>query len=166
MSDPFFEGAVVLLCQHDDDGAFGLIINRPGSLSISQVASAVDVSCTHNGSEMTWWGGPVGQGACFIIWRGEATQEEGWTISENIAVSQSLHTLRRLVDTGEDFHVTVGYSGWESTQLETEISTGSWLYVEADPQIVFDLPMNQRYDAALALLGLTRHTVWMTPINE
>ncbi len=165
MSDPHFKQAVVLLCHHDYTGAIGLIVNRDRSTTVGQVASEVKVARPPHADEQTWWGGPVGGGTCFVIWKGAAEGDEGWTIGD-IAVSQSLERLERLVQVGHHFHISIGYAGWGPHQLDTEIERGSWLYVEADPAIVFETPMADRYQQALALLGLTPGMVWMQPINE
>ena len=166
MRDPHFEKTVVLICQYDEEGALGMVINREGPVSIGAVAREVNVASPRNADAMTWWGGPVGGGTCFVIWQGSASSAEGWTIGENIAVSQSLERLERLVQLNFDFHVTIGYAGWSSQQLETEIERGSWLYVEADPDILFKTPMSERYNRALLLLGLTPEMIWMQPIDE
>ena len=166
MRDPYFEKTVVLLCHYDDEGALGMVINREGPISIGAVTQEVNVATPVNGEHMTWWGGPVGTGTCFVLWRGSTSGAEGWTIEEEIAVSQSLERLERLVQLGSSFHVSIGYAGWSAQQLDDEIERGSWLYVEADPAIVFETPIEQRYDRALLLLGLTREMVWMQPIDE
>lgn len=166
MRDPHFEKAVVLLCQYDDDGALGMVINREVTISIGEVTHEVNIAKPANADSMAWWGGPVGAGTCFVLWRGSASSAEGWTIEGEIAVSQSLERLEQLVQFGNTFHVTIGYAGWSAQQLDSEIERGSWLYVEADPTIVFDTPIGQRYDRALLLLGLTREMVWMQPIDE
>lgn len=166
MRDPYFEKAVVLLCQCDDEGALGMVINRESSISIGDVMREVNVALPAHAESMSWWGGPVGAGTCFVLWRGSAASAEDWTIEEEIAVSQSMVRLEQLVQLGTPFHVTIGYAGWSSRQLDDEIERGSWLYVEADPAIVFETPIEQRYDRALLLLGLTKEMVWMQPINE
>ena len=166
MQDPYFEKTVVLICQYDEEGALGMVVNREGPVSIGAVTREVNVASPQNADNMTWWGGPVGSGTCFVLWRGNASEAEGWTISGEIAVSQSLERLERLVQLGHNFHVTIGYAGWSPQQLDAEIERGSWLYVEADPRIIFETPLEQRYDRALLLLGLTADMVWMQPIDE
>ncbi|MFT5682943.1 MAG: putative transcriptional regulator [Myxococcota bacterium] len=166
MRDPYFEKTVVLICQYDEDGALGIVINREGPVSIGAVTREVNVATPRDDDAMTWWGGPVGTGTCFVLWRGSASEAEGWNLPGDIAVSQSLERLERLVQLGSDFHVTIGYAGWSAEQLDAEIERGSWLYTEADPAIIFDTPLEQRYDRALLLLGLTSSMVWMQPINE
>ncbi|MEL6344958.1 MAG: YqgE/AlgH family protein [Myxococcota bacterium] len=166
MRDPNFERTVILLCQRDEDGAVGMVINRPHEITVGDVAGAAKVAPPRHEEEVTWWGGPVSPGTCFVLWRGRAEVGEGWTIGDEIAVSPALERLERLVQIGRHFHLVLGYSGWGEQQLESEIERGSWLYTEADPSIVFDTPIEERYDRALGLLGLTASTVWMQPIDE
>ena len=166
MRDPAFEKTVVLLCQYDSEGALGVVVNREGPISIGAVTREVNIAPPPNADAMTWSGGPVGAGTCFVLWQGSASTSEGWNIAEGIAVSQSLERMEQLVQCGTQFHITIGYSGWSAAQLDAEIIEGSWLYVEADPEIIFETPIEQRYDRALLLLGLTAPMVWMQPIDE
>jgi len=166
MRDPYFEKTVVLVCQYDDDGALGVVVNREGPVSIGAVTHEVNIAAPPDADAMTWWGGPVGAGTCFVLWQGQASGAEGWNITEGLAVSQSLERLEQLVQLGTNFHITIGYSGWSAAQLDAEIESGAWLYVEADPKIIFETPIEQRYDRALLLLGLTASMVWMQPVDE
>ena len=131
MADPYFERTVVLMCQHDDEGAIGMVINREGPVTDEEVTEQVGVARPTHGDEQTLWGGPVGEGACFVLWRGHS--EEGWTLGERVAISPSMSRLERLVQTGRHFTVLVGYAGWGPGQLEREIHRGSWLYADLSP---------------------------------
>ena len=166
MRDPNFERAVVLLCQHDEDGALGLVINRDGPVHIGSVVQGMDLPAPVNARTPTWLGGPVGRGTGFVVWRGQSDDDEGWTLAGQIAVSQSVDRLTQLITDGQDFRLALGYAGWSSQQLDAEIAQGGWLYTDADAELVFTTPMAERYGAALALLGLTPQTVWMQPIYE
>lgn len=163
MSDPFFERSVVLLCEFNEDGAIGIVVNRPAPMSVGEIMDEVKLDRPMHAREPAWWGGPVGRGTCFVVWQGRTTGDEGWTVGDQIAVSQSRARLADLVERNKHFHVSVGYSGWGRDQLTAEIERGSWLYTEADPALLFETPMAQRYDFALALLGLTASMVVMTP---
>ena len=133
MRDPYFERAVVLLCQHNDDGALGLVINKDGPVPIGAVLRSMSMSRGSENDAPTWWGGPVGPSTGFVIWRGQVHSDEGWTLAGEIAVSPSVDRLTRLVDEGTPFHLCLGYSGWSPEQLEDEIAHGSWLYASAAP---------------------------------
>jgi putative transcriptional regulator len=165
MKDRWFERTVVLLCQHDEEGALGVVINRDGPVTVGDVLERMDLS-GGGADRPTWWGGPVGTGAGFVLWRGRAEAEEGWTLGREVAVSPSAERLTRLVVEGHRFQLALGYAGWGPGQLDEELERGAWLLTEVDPAVVFDTPMEQRYDQALASLGLTAHTVVMDPISE
>lgn len=166
MRDPHFERAVVLLCKHDEAGALGLVINREGPVTIGAVATGMKLAPPLNPRSPTWLGGPVDRSMGFVIWRGRHDLEDGWTLGEDIAISPSVDRLTELIRAGDDFHLALGYAGWAPAQLDAEIASGAWLYADADPDIVFETPMPERYARALALLGLTPETVWMQPIYE
>lgn len=166
LKDQWFDHTVVLLCQHDEEGALGLVINRDGPVTVGDVLERMDLDARHLPDRATWWGGPVGPGSGFVLWRGSATESEGWTLGSEVAVSPSAERLADLVGTGQRFHLALGYAGWGPGQLDQELAHGSWLLTDVDPRIIFDTPMDARYDQALALLGLTAHTVVMDPIFE
>lgn len=166
MKDRWFEGTVVLVCQHDDEGALGLVINRDGPVTIGEVLERMDLDGDRLAEATTWWGGPVGSGAGFVLWRGQAAEHEGWTVAQDIAVSPSVERLDDLVRTGKRFFLALGYAGWGPGQLDEEIERGSWLVADAPAGLVFETPLEERYQDALALLGLTPHSVWMNPVSE
>lgn len=166
MRDPNFQRTVVLLCQHNEEGALGVVINRAGSVAVEEVLEGMSLARGRFSATPTWWGGPVGRDTGFVIWRGAVSGEEGWTLAGEIAVSPSVDRLTALVEQGEAFHLCLGYAGWSATQLDQEIARGSWLYSDPDPSVVFDVPLDARYDLALALLGLKADAVWMQPIDE
>ena len=170
MRDPWFERTLILLCQHNDDGALGLIINRESEVDLQEVIDKLtedhgEFAELQDGSRKTWWGGPVGEGAGFVVFSGAVADEEGWTVG-SIAVSPSLERLDELIRCESPFELVLGYAGWGPGQLADEVQSGSWLFVDVEPEIVFDTPLEERYEKALAQLGLTPDMVWMQPINE
>jgi putative transcriptional regulator len=165
MRDPNFSRSVVLICQHDEEGAIGLIINRPGPVSMEDVISRLDLPGPSAARGHTWWGGPVGQETGFVIWRGNANPDEGWNLGDQVAVSPSAEQLGALVAEGQLFHLCLGYAGWGPGQLDYEVSGGSWVFADIEPIIIFETPLEDRYDAALASIGLTAATLSMQPID-
>ena len=170
MRDPWFERTLILLCQHNDEGAIGLIINREGEVDLQEVIDRLtedhgEFGVLTDGAQKTWWGGPVGDGAGFVVFSGTVEDGEGWNIGD-VAVSPSLERLASLIRERQGFALCLGYAGWGPGQLAGEIETGSWLAADIDPSIVFDTPITERYEKALAQIGLTPETIWMTPINE
>jgi putative transcriptional regulator len=166
MHDRFFERAVVLLCQHDENGTLGLVINRDGNVTLGEVVERLDLGLPQNADTPTWWGGPVGAGTGFVIWKGAVDPDEGWNLGKQVAVSPSAQWLGQLVAGRRPFHLCLGYAGWGPGQLDTEIESGSWLVADIDPGVIFETSLAERYTRALALLGLTPETVWMKPIDE
>jgi putative transcriptional regulator len=165
MRDPNFEQTVILVCQHDDQGAIGLVINRGGPVSVGEVLAGLEMAEDGPRSRPTWWGGPVGQGTGFVIWSGVGSPDEGWNLPHGVAVSPSADRLQKLVNAEASFQLCLGYAGWSPGQLTIEIEEGSWLYTEIDPGLVFEAPLEERYDRALALLGLSSDILWMQPID-
>ena len=170
MRDPWFERTLVLLCQHNDEGSLGIIINREGDVDLQEVIDRLtedhgEFGSLTNGQQKTWWGGPVGDGAGFVVFHGSVEEGEGWNI-ENVAVSPSLERLAELIRNESRFELCLGYAGWGPGQLAEEIESGSWLATELDSSLVFDTPFEQRYEKALAKIGLTPETIWMQPVNE
>lgn len=167
MRDPFFERAVVLVWHHDEDGAIGVVINRPLPHQLEDVLlplEEVDVSAHHD--HRVTWGGPVETTSGTILTRGEVDDDEGWMLPEGIGVTRSQDALIRLIQEDAPIVLCLGYAGWSAGQLDREIEEGGWLAIEAEAQLVFDAAPEEIYDLALSRLGLTAATVWMQPISE
>ncbi|MCB9760944.1 MAG: YqgE/AlgH family protein [Alphaproteobacteria bacterium] len=167
MRDPNFEGTIVLLCHHDADGALGLVVNRETSITLADVLEQLSMDATDTDTaHPVLWGGPVEQGAGLLIFDGSVDEATGWNLPHDIAVSASREQLQQILSDGMRHVLCLGYAGWGPGQLDQEIETGSWLYTEIDRDLIFEEPVDSRYDRALASLGLTSSLVWMTPINE
>ncbi len=167
LRDPNFQRTVVLMVHHDPEGALGLVINRDGPVRVGDVLRHMELPVPEEGADTpAWWGGPVQPSTGFIVFPGEVDEEEGWNLGRGVAVTQSATILGRRLEAGLPFHLVLGYAGWGPGQLDAEIEAGSWLFADVDPAIVFDLPMAERYERALALLGLTATTAWMQPVDE
>ena len=165
LRDANFHRTVVLVCHHDAQGALGLVLTREGTVRVDEVLERLDIPSTHPHPALTGWGGPVGDGVGFVIWRGEVGAHEGWTLDDNVAVSPSAERLARLVEDGGAFDLVLGYAGWGPGQLESELDEGSWLFADVDHRVVLDVPRGGRYEAALALLGLSPDVLFMRPVD-
>lgn len=163
MRDPNFVRSVVLICQHDEDGAVGLVVNREGPVSVADVLERLEIDHEAAYSTPTWTGGPVRPGTGFVLWPGEVDADEGWNVGDGVAVSPSAERLAQLAQDGAPFALCLGYAGWSPGQLDEEVRTGSWLFIDVDRGILFDQPLDARYEVALARLGLTPATVVMSP---
>lgn len=167
MKDPFFQRTVVLVWQHDEDGAFGVVVNRPLDHDLPEVlAMDPPTDLAVYAGEKVGWGGPVDTGSGTVITSAGLDPEEGWILPDGVAVTRSQDTLLRLLSERAPILLCLGYAGWEGGQLDREIAEGGWLWTDVSRHLVFEVPPHERYDRALATLGLTAGTVWMQPIDE
>jgi putative transcriptional regulator len=157
----------VYLCQHNDQGALGLIINKPGSINLAELFDKVELPLRRSDlvSEPVFVGGPVQTERGFVLHERVAaddTDETGSIYASSLAIPGGLEmTTSR--DVLEAFSsgagprrvlMSLGYSSWAQGQLESELAENSWLTVAADPALIFETPVAERYDRALGLLGL------------
>jgi putative transcriptional regulator len=113
------------------------------------------------------WGGPVESRSGTVVTVGPlGSDDEGVQLPNGLAVTHSQDALLRLLAGRVPLMLCLGYAGWGAGQLDKEIEAGSWLWTDGDAEIVFGTPPEQRYDRALATLGLTAGMVWMQPISE
>ena len=171
LEDESFARSVVYLCEHSSRGALGLIINKPSALSLEALLHKVDLGLAREDlrHDMVYNGGPVQTDRGFVLHEpmlieGAAEDESAYastmTIPGGLEMTTSKDVLEALSDGAgpKRLLVTLGYSSWDEGQLESELAENAWLTVEADPKVIFDTPVDDRYDQALGLLGLQR---WM-----
>lgn len=162
MADEAFAGSVVYLCEHNEKGALGLVINKPISLTLGSLFEKVELSPPSDELAATavYYGGPVQTERGFVLH--EPLDAEGKHYNATLAVPGGLEmtTSRDVLEALSNgagprrVLVTLGYSGWAAGQLEEEIGRNGWLTVDAEPNIIFDTPVEQRYERALGLLGV------------
>jgi len=167
LEDAAFAKSVVYLCEHSSRGALGLVINKPSDINLKHLFDKVDLPLARDdlAAAPVFHGGPVQTERGFVlheaVFTGEATPEEPvyastMTIPGGLEMTTSKDVLEALA-TGagpRKVLVSLGYSAWGEGQLESELAENSWLTVSADTAIIFDTPVEQRYDKALSLLGL------------
>jgi len=156
--DPNFKRTVVLLCKHSEDGAFGLVINRP-LVTTGRVTVNLDPPVSSDRDLQVWIGGPVEPERSWIL-VGEPIDEHdeamaGRRISDDLYLSTSPELLRRLLESSPPptARLMIGYSGWGPGQLEAELESSSWLISEIDRQLIFETPPEQMWEAAIRRLG-------------
>jgi putative transcriptional regulator len=166
MVDPNFAGSVIYLCEHTEKGALGLVINKPIDIKLKNLFEKVELSLTREdlAERPVYFGGPVQTERGFVLHeRIQAEGEEGSPYNSTLTIpggeldmTTSKDVLEALADGSgpKRLLVTLGYSGWGAGQLEDEIGRNGWLTVDADPSVIFDTPIEQRYDRAVALLGI------------
>lgn len=165
MVDGNFAGTVVYLCEHNDKGALGLVINRPIDINLKHLFEKVDLSLERSdlAERPVYLGGPVQTERGFVLH--ESLDDEGGHYNSTLKIEGGLEmtTSRDVLEALSNgagprkVFITLGYSGWTAGQLEEEISRNGWLNVDADPDVIFDTPVEQRYDKALSLLGIDRN---------
>ena len=158
MADPNFSTTVTLICEHNDDGALGIIINRPLSLTLSGLFKQLDIDAPHSvhGKEPVLAGGPVGTERGFVLHGPERDYQNTLPVSEDIKLTLSRDIIDAMAasDGPEKSLVALGYAGWGAGQLEQEMLANSWLNVLATPELVFDTPFAERWDSAARTLGI------------
>jgi putative transcriptional regulator len=172
MEDESFAKSVVYLCEHSPRGALGLVINKPSDINLRHLFDKVELPLDRDDLARVpvFQGGPVQTERGFVLHEavfsaGAAPDEPVYastmTIPGGLEMTTSKDVLEAL-STGagpRKLLVSLGYSAWGEGQLESELAENSWLTVEADPAVIFDTPVEQRYDKALALLGLQSWTL-------
>ena len=156
------------MCEYSSKGAVGFIINKATKIDINAVLKQCNVDPLPT-AKPTLWGGPVGEGAVFVLFQGELPDNEGWTLnspSNPISIGVSISLIEKLLKEESPFEIVLGYSGWSPKQLDQEIQSGTWLYSDLDPSILLAMPSQSRYDFALESLGLQKERIWMNPIDE
>lgn len=167
LEDAMFSKSVVFVCEHNARGALGLVINKPSDIKMAALFDKVDLPLKR--ADLTdcpvFQGGPVQVERGFVlheaIWVAPDKSDESlyastMTIPGGLEMTTSKDVLEAISSGAGPRRVLVslGYSAWGEGQLESELGENSWLTVDADPAVIFDTPADQRYDRALALLGL------------
>ncbi|MBS4037672.1 MAG: YqgE/AlgH family protein [Hydrogenophaga sp.] len=163
LSDELFGRSVVFMCEHSERGALGLIINKPGEILLPRLFEKVELALARDdlAAQPVFQGGPVQTERGFVLHDAVTDDGEGvyastlsipggleMTTSRDVLEAMSLGAGPRRV------FVSLGYASWAKGQLESEITENAWLTVEADPAIIFEAPVDQRYERAMGLLGL------------
>jgi putative transcriptional regulator len=161
-----FAGTVVYLCEHTEKGALGLVINKPIDIKLKNLFEKVELPLDRPelADVPVFFGGPVQTERGFVLheWQDDGEGEGGGHYSSSLqipgglAMTTSKDVLEALSNGAgpKKLLVTLGYSGWGAGQLEDEMSRNGWINVGAEPTIIFDTPVEQRYDKALSLLGI------------
>ncbi|QJQ95555.1 MULTISPECIES: YqgE/AlgH family protein [Halomonadaceae] len=159
LEDPHFAGSLSYLCDYDEHGTMGVIVNRPLELMLDTLFEQLELSGDESPhrSAPVYFGGPVHKDRGFILHRGSAAAwDSSLQVGDDIALTTSMDVLKALADgTGpEHFLVCLGCCGWEAGQLENELKENTWLTIEAQASILFDVPPEQRLQAAAGSLGV------------
>ncbi len=164
LSDELFGRSVVYMCEHSERGALGLVINKPSDILLPRLFEKVELPLGRADLEQTpvFQGGPVQTERGFVLHEpiaageGESVYASTMTIPGGLEMTTSKDVLEAMASGGgpRKVFVSLGYSSWAKGQLESEITENSWLTVPADPALIFDTPVDERYEKAMGLLGL------------
>ena len=155
LADPRFHGGVIYLCDHSQEGALGLMVNHPMSLALGEILSQLEMPGADR-AEPVYNGGPVQQERGFVLHVPGSFWQSTAPVADDVWLTTSRDILEA-IGRGEgpsSFLVALGYSGWAAGQLEEELAGNAWLTCPADSSILFDLPYDQRLNAAAARLGV------------
>ncbi|MGI8896290.1 MAG: YqgE/AlgH family protein [Casimicrobiaceae bacterium] len=158
MADPRFANTLTYVCEHNKDGALGIVINRPIDMTLSSLFDQINVPLKNNplGGAPVHFGGPVQIDRGFVLHRPLGNWQSTLAISDDLGLTTSKDVLEALArgEGPKDVFVSLGYAGWSAGQLEQELAQNAWLTVEANADVLFDVPPEQRLPAAMQLLGI------------
>lgn len=159
MDDGYFERTLTYICEHDENGAMGLVVNKQTDMSVRHLLSEIQIDLPESSplqEQKVLSGGPVQVDRGFVLHNGNRLWSSSLQLKNNFVVTTSKDILENLgTDEGPlDFVVTLGYAGWGAGQLEDEIANNSWLTVNADPELIFNAPIEQRWELAVQKLGI------------
>ncbi len=158
LQDPFFSRTLTYLCEHNEQGALGLVINRPIDMTLGALFEqvGVEVKPARLTEEPLLFGGPVQMDRGFVLHRPLGSWQSTVKVHDEVGLTTSKDILVAAArgEGPRQMLVTLGYAGWAPGQLEQEIADNSWLTVQAKPDLIFDLAAEERLPAAMHLLGI------------
>jgi putative transcriptional regulator len=154
LDDPNFTRSVVLLCQHDTDGAFGLVLNRPVTTTAKIVPQSDPDAATEQEIEV-WIGGPVEPERSWILLSDPGLDEHAVRVCEGVYLSTSARVLQHVIADPDQSRARLiaGYAGWGPGQLDEELAASAWLTVDIDLDIVFRTPPDEMWERGIRRLG-------------
>jgi putative transcriptional regulator len=158
MVDPYFAKSLTYICEHNDQGALGVVVNRPIDLSLQALFERINLQLQPRELHdiPVYFGGPVQTDRGFVLHQPVGDWHSTLKVRDSLGLTTSKDILEA-VGRGSGpakILVTLGYSGWAAGQLEHELGQNAWLTVEAGEQIIFDLPAEEKLPAAMELLGV------------
>ncbi|MGH8672461.1 MAG: YqgE/AlgH family protein [Burkholderiales bacterium] len=158
MADPNFSRTVTFICEHNDDGALGIVVNRPTSMTLQALCEQMNIRLQDAGvgRSAVHFGGPVQLDRGFVLHCPVGSWQSTLAVDDSIGLTTSKDVLEAAArgEGPQKILVTLGYAGWAAGQLENELKQNAWLTVHATSQIIFDLPPAERLEAAMKSLGI------------
>ena len=161
LADPNFHRTVTLMCAHSEDGAMGIVINRPLDIKLTSVLDHMSIEATSRDAEQVpvLQGGPVQRERGFVIHHPPGDWDAVLRVGDEIGIATSKDILSAVAEGRgpERIAIALGYAGWGAGQLEHELQQNAWLSGPADSRIIFDTPYEDRWASAARLLGIDPH---------
>ena len=157
LTGSYFGQTITYLCEHNEDGAMGLVVNRPvDDVALGDLFDQLDIEGPAHRATEVLEGGPVQRDRGFVLHSDEVLVEGTLKLASGLALSTSREMLATIAegDGPERFLVCVGYAGWSGGQLEGEMAENAWLTCPPDPEILFSVPFGDRVNRAAAALGI------------
>lgn len=158
LMDDNFNHTVTYICEHNEYGSFGIVINRKTDVTLDEIIHQMDIKASKTivGDKYIYHGGPVQQERGFILHKPLGTWSSSLKINDQLALTTSRDILEAIAhnEGPEQSIIALGYAGWSAGQLEQEIADNTWLNCPADDQIIFSIPSEKRWQAAADLLGV------------
>jgi len=159
LEDPYFSNALVYICEHNENGALGIIVNRPIDMDLAGLFEKIDIKLSADSLAKlpVYFGGPVQLDRGFVLHRPIGHWQSTLAVNGEVGLTSSRDVLSSVGSDGvpAEILVTLGYAGWDAGQLESELAQNSWLTVPAKAEILFDLPPEERLPAAMQRLGIS-----------
>ena len=163
MDDPNFAQTVTLVCEHSERGALGIVVNRTLPMTLGDVFEQLGLESSKSkvNEQPVLRGGPVQTERGFVLHSPSGKWESSLPFSERMHLTTSRDILDALAagDGPESAVIALGYAGWEAGQLDEEMARNAWLTVDADERLIFDTPVDERWQAAARLLGINLLTL-------
>lgn len=159
LTDPYFKKSVVYLCEHDEQGAMGFIINYPVQLTLQELLNNVE-TISHQPEppllEPVFLGGPLELERGFVLHSPTADNSQSTRLNEQLMMSNSNAILSTLgtAQAPDKYMVTLGYASWDAGQLEEEIHKNQWITIKSENDIIFNTPVGERWSESLHRLGI------------
>jgi putative transcriptional regulator len=161
MDDPYFSKSLIYIAEHNEQGALGIIVNRPINMNLATLFEKIDVpfaaeELSSLANLPVFFGGPVQTDRGFVLHRPVGAWQSTLAVNQTVGLTSSRDVLQAVAREGQphEIMVSLGYSGWGAGQLESELGQNAWLTVPAEPFILFDLPYEERLPSAMEMLGI------------
>lgn len=160
MPDPRFERTVIYMCAHSEEGAMGLVVNKPmPSIKIAQLLEQleIDISWSTSEEDPVLFGGPVESGRGFVLHSADFMREGTMVVDDGVALTATVDILRAIAEGSGPRHylLALGCAGWGPGQLDAEIQANGWLHAPSDEGLLFDQDLDAKWERAIAKIGVS-----------